>query len=126
MLEIVPYRFEEDCSEWSEFYRTRFQGRVSHWARILTTNASQSSISCSYLPRRLLPQRSGRAPPVACAGEQWLARIPRGSVNCHVAADPERLALVLRDQDTVVDIGGFERALIAALGAIEIEKHESS
>ena len=67
-----------------------------------------------------------RRPATAGAGEQWLACMPRGSVNCHVAADPERLALVLRDQDTVVDIGGFKRALIAALGAIESEKHESS
>ena len=62
------------------------------------------------------------AAPAVCASEQWLNRIPRGSVNCHVAADPERLALLIRDQDTVVDVDDFERALVEALSAVERDK----
>ena len=126
VLEIVPHRFEESCPEWSQFYRTRFRGRVAHWRQLLTVNASRSSISCRYLPRRLLPQYHNGAVPAVCASEQWLNRIPRGSVNCHIAADPERLALVIRDQDTVVDVDGFERALIEALSAVEEKSNHAS
>ena len=112
MIEVLPYRFEE-CAAWSLFYKALFAG-PSHYEQLHTASATQASVKCRFLPARLrhpVPTERRQKLGGDCSAE-WLDMMPPGSfADCHVGNDPERLALVLRDQDTEVDVVAFEAAL---------------
>jgi len=126
VIEVVPFRFEE-CVAWSSFYRALFKdsaslGRVRRYEQLRTAAAAQSSVQCRFLPERLRHPLPGRQQELGseCSAE-WLDAMPPGSfADCHVSNDPERLALVLRDQDTVVDVEAFEAALERASQAVAV------
>jgi hypothetical protein len=128
VIEIMPFRFEE-CVAWSSFYRALFEdsaslGRVRRYEQLRTAAAAQSSVQCRFLPERLrhpLPPLPRQQELDSECSAEWLDAMPPGSfADCHVSNDPERLALVLRDQDTAVDVEAFEAALERASQAVAV------